>query len=66
MGIPESEVNDGITYNSFEPWDSLKHLELVSELESAYKINIEMDDIIAMENYKKVEDIVKGYINKKA
>ncbi|MFZ2456927.1 MAG: 4'-phosphopantetheinyl transferase superfamily protein [Candidatus Altiarchaeia archaeon] len=65
MGIPESDVNDAITYNSFEPWDSLKHLELVSELESEYKINIEMDDIIAMENYKKVREIVQRYIDKK-
>jgi acyl carrier protein len=58
IGIDKSEVNDSIAYNSCESWDSLVHLELVNELEDAFDIEFEMDDIIAMETFGKVKEIV--------
>lgn len=65
IGIDESEVNDSIAYNSCESWDSLVHLELVNALEEAFNVEFEMDDIIVMETFKKVKEIVMKYINKK-
>lgn len=58
IGIDESEVNDSIAYNSCESWDSLVHLKLINELEDAFDVEFEMDDIIAMETFSKVKEIV--------
>lgn len=64
VGLKESEVSDSTAYNSIEAWDSLKHLELVARFEDTYKFEMDMDDIIAMENFGKVKSIVKKYIRK--
>jgi acyl carrier protein len=64
LGVDESKITDSIAYNSFEPWDSLKHLQLVSEMEEAFGVQIEMDDIIAMENFKVVKQILGKYLHK--
>jgi len=58
LGVDESDVDDSTSYNSFRPWDSLKHLQLVSMLEDEFDIEFEMDDIIAMENFGLVKEIV--------
>lgn len=65
IGVKESEVNDDTAYDSFEPWDSLKHLEFIAEFEEEWNLDFEMDDVIAMETFKKVKDIVKKYIANK-
>ena len=58
LGVDESDVDDSTSYNSFRPWDSLKHLQLVSMLEDEFDIEFEMDDIIEMENFGLVKEIV--------
>ena len=62
--VPESDITDDMSYNSFAKWDSLEHLELVSKLEGAFDIDIDMDDVIAMENVGKAKEIVNKYLNK--
>lgn len=62
MGVDESKINDSIAYNSCESWDSLAHMELVGELEEAFGIEIDMDDIIAMETFGKIKEIVMKYL----
>lgn len=64
LNIPVTEVGDGISYNSLKTWDSLKHLELIGELETEFGINIETDDIIAMENFKVAKAIIGKYLAK--
>lgn len=34
---------------SFENWDSLNHLQLVSEIETVFGINLEMEEISGIE-----------------
>lgn len=62
LGLPAQEVTDTLAYNSCVQWDSLKHLQLVAMLEETFDIEIEMDDIIAMEDYGKVKDILHKYL----
>ncbi|MEI6293415.1 MAG: acyl carrier protein [Methanomicrobiales archaeon] len=62
MGIPEQDVVDTLAYNSCAQWDSLKHLQMVAMFEETFDIEIEMDDIIAMENYGKVKKILHKYL----
>jgi len=62
MGIPKSELNDTIAYNSHPAWDSLKHLQLISELETIFDIEYDMDDVIAMENFALVKTLTEKYL----
>lgn len=64
IGIEESEISDSIAYNSCESWDSLVHLELINELEDRFDIEFEMDDIIAMETFGKVKELVMKNLSK--
>ena len=63
LGVEESEVSDETAYNSFRPWDSLKHLQLVSILEEEFDIEFEMDDIVAMETFGLIKEFVARYLN---
>jgi len=62
LGLSMHEVTDSLAYNSCVQWDSLKHLQLVAMLEESFGIEIEMDDIIAMENYGMVKSILQKYL----
>lgn len=62
MGIPEQDIMDTLAYNSCVQWDSLKHLQLVAMFEETYNIELDMDDIIAMENYGKIKEILQKYL----
>lgn len=65
LGVGESEITDETSYNSFERWDSLKHLEIVSKLEEEFGISIDMDDIIAMNSFRQVVATIQKYLDKK-
>lgn len=48
--------------SSFENWDSLNHLQLVSEIEGAFNINMEMEEIAGI---SKPEDFISIVLRKK-
>lgn len=49
-----------LEYQSIENWDSVGHMSLMSELEDAFDIVLEMDDIIDFSSYNKgLETLVK-------
>lgn len=62
LGLPVREITDTLAYNTCAQWDSLKHLQMVAVLEETFDIEFEMDDIIAMENYGKVKEILRKYL----
>ena len=58
FGIDKDEVTEELEYQSIPSWDSINHLELVTELESEFNVEFEMDDIIAMESIAKIRKIL--------
>jgi acyl carrier protein len=40
-----------LEYQSTESWDSVGHMELITQLENAFKISMEMDDVIDFSSY---------------
>jgi len=65
IGLSTSEVNDETAYDSCASWDSLRHLAFISKFEEEFDIDIDTDDIIAMETFKKVKEITLKYISEK-
>ncbi|QSZ66987.1 acyl carrier protein [Methanofollis aquaemaris] len=62
IGVRESDLSDDISYNSYELWDSLKHLELVAALEEAFGITLEMEEIVEMEDFGRVKGVVFSHL----
>ena len=52
-----------VTQDDTEEWDSLKHVELVFELEEAFELDISPEDIVSL--YSNT-DIVLAYLHQRA
>ena len=50
--IPLSEVNDNLSKSSFEQWDSIMHLTLISEVELELDISFEPEEIEKIDTIK--------------
>ena len=60
FGIDESVLDD-LEYESVMEWDSVGHMGLIAEIEEAFDIELEMDDVIDFSSYVKGKDILKKY-----
>ena len=59
--IDESALGPDLKYESIPEWDSIGHMALIAELEDAFYISMEMDDIIDFSSYIKGIEIMKKY-----
>lgn len=60
FGISESQLND-LKYQDIIEWDSVGHMSLMASLEEAFKIEMDIDDIIDFSSYKKGKEILSKY-----
>lgn len=51
----------GLQYQQIELWDSVGHMTLVANLEDAFDIMMETDDIIDLSSYEKGINILKEH-----
>ena len=42
----KNNFDEKLEYNSIEAWDSIGHMNLISNLEEEFKISLETDDIV--------------------
>ena len=60
--IDSTILGTDLKYESIQEWDSIGHMALIAEIEDAFEISMEMDDIIDFSSYVKGIDILKKYI----
>ena len=60
FGINQELLND-LKYQDIPEWDSVGHMGLMGSLEEAFKIEMEIDDIIDFSSYKKGMEILLKY-----
>ena len=46
--MPEAEIRTSLKQFEVDSWDSLKQMDLVVSLETAYDISLEIEDIVRM------------------
>ena len=58
--FPETKDDFGINreQSDYENWDSFTHVNLVSELESQFDIQLETDEIISISSAKTALDLI--------
>lgn len=61
LGIEPTAVNDDLSYQGINQWDSVAHMALVAMIEDEYGIMLDTDDIIDMSSYAKALSILAGY-----
>ena len=58
LKIDIRELNENLSMQDCEIWDSLKHMELIISLEENLNIELSMDDIINMTDIETIKKIV--------
>ena len=48
----------GLKYQDIEAWDSVGHMQLDAELEDAFDIMMDTDDIIDLSSYEKGKELL--------
>lgn len=62
LEVEESQLAD-LKYQDVELWDSVGHMTLVANLEEAFDIMLETDDIIDLSSYEKGKAILSKNYN---
>lgn len=61
FNVDTEELNDTFNFKDVEKWDSLTHLTLISELEDAFDVMFETDDILHFGGYENGLKILTRY-----
>ncbi len=61
LDLNAEDVKDTLEYQGIPAWDSIGHMGLISELEEAFDIMFETDDIVDFSSYKIGIEILKKY-----
>ena len=61
LGIDQARVTDDLAYNTISEWDSVGHMALVAELEGAFDVMFDTDDILGMSSVAKAREILTRY-----
>lgn len=58
FAIDHKEITASLAYQSIPQWDSLGHMALVVEIENAFNVTFDADDIIAMSDVAHIVSIL--------
>ena len=59
--LKEEQLNESLIYNSIELGDSVGHMAMIAELEDAFDIMLETDDVIDFSSYEVGKEILRKY-----
>ena len=59
--VEKDKLNEGFNFKDIDSWDSFTHLTLISELEDAFEVMFESDDILHFGGYLNGMEILKRY-----
>jgi acyl carrier protein len=61
LGIPGDTDVPSLEYRGIPEWDSVAHMQLVSDIEGEFDIMLDTEDIIAMSSFAKTREILAKY-----
>ena len=61
FGVSADALNDNFCKETVEEWDSVHQLGVVSELEDAFDIMFDPEDIMELTSYAKGKELLKKY-----
>lgn len=61
LEIEEGKLSEDLEYQGIPTWDSVGHMELIAQIEDAFDIMLETDDIVDFSSYKVGKEILAKY-----
>ncbi len=61
LGLEVAKIDDTLSYGTIAEWDSRAHMALVAEIETAFDLMLDTDDIIAMSSFGETKSILSKY-----
>ena len=61
LGVNKEVLDDAFTFKAVPQWDSVAHLSLISELEDAFDVMFESEDILHYGSYENGKNILRKY-----
>lgn len=61
FGVKADELNDNYGKDTVGEWDSVHQLSLIAELEEAFDIMFDPEDIMEMTSYSQGKELLKKY-----
>jgi len=61
LGISPDTPSAELEYGRTPGWDSVAHMRLVADIESAFDIMLDTDDVIGMSSFQAAQSIVSKY-----
>ena len=61
FGVSIDNLNEHFNFNEVDNWDSMAHLTLIAELEDAFEVIFETDDILHFGGYENGIKILTRY-----
>lgn len=58
LSLPPDVDYNSLAYASTKGWDSVAHMALIAEIESAFDIMLSTDDVIGMSNFQIARETV--------
>ena len=63
FNIEKKMINETLSIEKLESWDSLTHMDLVTSIEKELNIEFTMDEIVKMQDIKTIKSIISKKIN---
>ncbi len=57
----EADKVRGLKFQAIDAWDSVGHMGLIAQIEDAFDIMLEPDDIVDLSSYEKGKEILAKY-----
>ena len=61
FGLEESALDDSFNFGAAQGWDSFAHMELIAQLEDAFDIMLETEDITHFGGYENGKKLLSKY-----
>lgn len=61
LDLQPEQLNAQLVYQSVPAWDSVGHMGLIAQLEEAFNIMMEIDDVIEFSGYEAGKNILTKY-----
>lgn len=62
LGVEAEQIDwEGLEYRGIPEWDSVAHMAVVAEIEDAFDVMLEIDDVIGMSSFTVTKDILTKY-----
>jgi len=58
LGEKDMTITREMTAQDIEEWDSLRHIQLISEVERAFGIKFKLREVLAMKNVGDLTDLI--------